>query len=198
MIKKPKRFKDKYNPYTLNKDDNNDTYTVSFKDCFGKQVVVRVSVEVYELMNQFELDDKSVKNEYDRHIEHSELYESTLHKRMTNAPKPADESLLKEIESDYLRCAIRTLPKIQERRLLLYYFEDKTLCEIALMEGCSKVAVKYSLDAALANLRKILNREASCGWEYHSMETIAITEKPGCFQQPVRMHHYMLIFYKEQ
>ena len=44
----------------------------------------------------------------------------------------------------------------------------------------------------------IINREASCGWEYHSMETIAITEKPGCFQQPVRMHHYMLIFYKEQ
>lgn len=41
---------------------------------------------------------------------------------------------------------------------------------------------------------EIINREAAGGWEYHSMETIAITEKPGCMQQPTTVNHYMLIF----
>ncbi|MDE7445925.1 MAG: DUF4177 domain-containing protein [Lachnospiraceae bacterium] len=43
----------------------------------------------------------------------------------------------------------------------------------------------------------IINREATNGWEYHSMETISVTEKPGCFQQPIATYYYMLIFVKE-
>lgn len=44
----------------------------------------------------------------------------------------------------------------------------------------------------------IINRETAGGWEYHSMETITVTEKPGClFQQPVSLNYYMLIFEKE-
>lgn len=31
----------------------------------------------------------------------------------------------------------------------------------------------------------IINREANGGWSYHSMETITVTEQPGCFQQPI-------------
>lgn len=42
----------------------------------------------------------------------------------------------------------------------------------------------------------IINQEATGGWEYHSMETITVTEKPGCFQQPVPVNYYMLIFVK--
>ena len=44
----------------------------------------------------------------------------------------------------------------------------------------------------------IINNEVKNGWEYHSMESIAITEKPGCFQPPVTTYSYMLIFYKEE
>lgn len=44
----------------------------------------------------------------------------------------------------------------------------------------------------------IINREAAAGWEYHSMETLSITEKPGCFQQAIPAHHYMLIFEREE
>lgn len=44
---------------------------------------------------------------------------------------------------------------------------------------------------------EIINREAAGGWEYHSMETISVTEKPGCMQQAVPINYYMLIFVKE-
>ena len=43
----------------------------------------------------------------------------------------------------------------------------------------------------------IINNEAVGGWEYHSMETITVTEKPGCFQQPIPTNYYMLIFVKD-
>lgn len=43
----------------------------------------------------------------------------------------------------------------------------------------------------------LINREATAGWEYHSMETITVTEKPGCFQNPIPTNYYMLIFVRE-
>ena len=56
---------------------------------------------------------------------------------------------------------------------------------------------KGDTQAAFNLFAQIINREAAGGWEYHSMETITVTEKPGCFQQPVPMNYYMLIFEKE-
>lgn len=52
-------------------------------------------------------------------------------------------------------------------------------------------------NAAFNLFANIINNEAKGGWEYHSMETITVTEKPGCFQQPVPCIYYMLIFVKE-
>ncbi len=51
--------------------------------------------------------------------------------------------------------------------------------------------------AAFDSFAQIINREASGGWEYHSMETINVTEKPGCMQQATSANYYMLIFVKE-
>ena len=51
--------------------------------------------------------------------------------------------------------------------------------------------------AAFDTFANIINREANNGWAYHSMETIGVTEKPGCFQQPTTVNYYMLIFEKE-
>lgn len=52
--------------------------------------------------------------------------------------------------------AINSLNSIQKDRIKKYYFEDKTLQEIADEEGCSPRAVKYSIDHAIENLRKKL------------------------------------------
>ena len=45
----------------------------------------------------------------------------------------------------------------------------------------------------------LINAEAANGWEYHSMQTITVTEKPGCFlqQNAVSSVYYMLIFVKD-
>ena len=44
--------------------------------------------------------------------------------------------------------------KFKKRRLIKYYFYDKTYEEIANEEKCSKRAVKFSIDIALGKISK--------------------------------------------
>lgn len=53
---------------------------------------------------------------------------------------------------------------------------------------------KGNTQAAFDLFADIINREAAGGWEYHSMNTITVTQKPGCMQAPVSLDYYMLIF----
>ncbi len=57
---------------------------------------------------------------------------------------------------------------------------------------------KGDTQAAFNLFADIINNEASAGWTYHSMETITVTEKPGCFQQAVPINYYMLIFERDE
>ena len=70
-------------------------------------------------------------NEYDRHIEHSEIFENNLESRALNKQIPTDEIVENKINNEKLREAIQELPKIQRERLKKYYFENKTFEEIA-------------------------------------------------------------------
>ena len=56
---------------------------------------------------------------------------------------------------------------------------------------------KGDTQSAFTMFADIINREAEGGWEYHSMETITVTEKPGCLRQAVPLNYYMLIFVKD-
>ena len=56
---------------------------------------------------------------------------------------------------------------------------------------------KGDTQAAFNSFAALINNEARNGWVYHSMETITVTEKPGCFQQPIPMNYYMLIFVRQ-
>ena len=53
-----------------------------------------------------------------------------------------------------LHKAIATLPEVQRRRLLLYYFGNMTYQEIAKLEGCKHPAVMKSVKAAIETLKK--------------------------------------------
>lgn len=67
------------------------------------------------------------------------------------------------------------------------------------VSGPKSISVnKGETQSAFDLFAEIINREAQGGWEYHSMETITVTENPGCLQQAIPVNYYMLIFYKEQ
>lgn len=154
MAKLPIRNRSNDNPYILGYDENKKTYTVEFVD--NKKVMhkIAISVEVYNAFDSFELEDVSQIHKYQRHIEHSEVYDETLNARAVNKTLGVDEIVEKKLLNEELKKAIQELPIVQRNRLKKYYFENMTYEEIAFEEHCSKVAVKYSIDIAIKNISK--------------------------------------------
>lgn len=156
MDKRPKRRKDKYNPYTLETVDNK--FYVSFTDSNKIKQRVEVSQEVYDCFDEYELIDISAMNEYDRHIEHSDLLESTLENRSWNKEIPLYDVVEKKYISKEVRQAINTLPAAQRQRLIKYYYNGKNYQEIAEEEGCEYQCVQRSVYRAREKLkRKLIN-----------------------------------------
>lgn len=149
----PKRKKDKLNPYTLSIENN--TYYISFTDGQGSFHKLEINMELYNAFNSFELDDISQINMSSRHLAESDMNEELLSHRIADPSEPVDDHVYRRIMYQELHKAIAQLPQIQRRRVLLYYFGGYTYEQIAQMEDCTKRAVKFSVDAALKNLREI-------------------------------------------
>ena len=152
--RRPKRRKNKDNPYTLTIRDGR--YYVSFKDGQRIEREVELTEQQYLLFNEFELEDKKEANERERHYEQSEQTESSLYFRSERADEHMEDDILDSIEKDKLREAIQTLPKVQRRRVVMYFFEELTYDEIAVREGCTKMPVKRSINLALEKIKKFL------------------------------------------
>ena len=72
MQKHLNRNKDKYNPYTLDIDEETNTYIVEFKDTKNIIHRVEVSEKVYEAFDRFELEDISQIHKIKKYIERNE------------------------------------------------------------------------------------------------------------------------------
>lgn len=152
--KRPKRRKDKYNPYTLTEKE--DKHFLSFWDGQGVWQEFQITRELFEAMNRFELDDLSILNEWDRHYEHSELTEGSLYDRAAMLPESVEETVFRNLRYEALYKAMEQLPETQRRRLVLYYFAGLTYAQIADKEGCKYQTVQESIYAALKKLKKLL------------------------------------------
>lgn len=150
--KHPNRKKDKHNPYTLMIVEGR--YYLSFKDGRGVMQNIEIEKVLYDLFNRFELEDISYLNRVSRHIEHSELTESSLNDRAFYKEESLEETVSRSMEYEQLHKAISKLPETQKHRLLLYFFGELTYEQIAELEGCTKRAVKFSIDLAIEKLKK--------------------------------------------
>lgn len=154
--KHPKRRKDKYNPYTLHITDGR--FYLSFRDGTGALHEMEIDRTLYETMDAFELDDLSYLNEWDRHIEHSDLSEETLEQRMWKVSPSVEETVYRTMQYEQLYRAIDRLPKAQRRRLILYYFCDFTYEKIAEIEGCSVHSVYVAIERAKEKIKSFLKQ----------------------------------------
>lgn len=152
----PKRRKDKYNPYTLAVIDGR--FYLSFRDGQGQAHCMEIDCAMYTLLDSFELEDLSYLNEWDRHIEQSELSEATLEQRMLKLPCSVEDTVYQSIRYEQLHRAIDRLPKIQRRRLILYFFYDFTYEKIAEIEGCSVHSVFVAIERAKEKIKIFLKQ----------------------------------------
>ena len=153
---RPKRRKDKYNPYTIFEKDGQ--YYVSFKDGQGVSHKLEISKVLYDTFDSFELSDLVYLNVVDRHIEQSEVWENTLNMRAMKKPDSMEEIVFRRFQAEKLHKAISELPEKQKKRLILHYFQELTYVEIAEREQCSTRAVEYSIHGAIQSLKKFFEK----------------------------------------
>lgn len=154
-VNRPKRRKDKYNPYTIFEHDGK--FYVSFKDFQGIKRSLEISKELFDVFNEFELEDLATLNEWDRYIEHSELTEESLSQRALNKQESVETAYEHAFECFQLKKVISELPEKQRRRFEYYYFQEMTYLQIAEKEGCTLQAVAKSIAAAENKLKKFLD-----------------------------------------
>ena len=156
-MNRPKRRKSKDNPYMLKELGNNE-YTISFFNGRNELVVLNIDEKIFRTFDRFELDDLKQLNEIDNHrdfrtINNSEENENIIYNTISNSSKSVEEIVEDKIINEELYNAINSLNDIQKDRIKKYYFENKTLEEIAKEEGCSARAIKYSIDAGINNIK---------------------------------------------
>lgn len=161
MVIRPKRRKDKDNPYTISFNDIDNIYIVSFKDGSSKNNEVVVNKEIYDFFNAVELEDLHQLNIKERHIDFrtidgSEEMDNIIFNKMKDRYVSIDEDLInKEIDFE-IKSAINMLSDIQKNRIIKYYFMNKTEEEIAIEENVSQVAIHKSIKDARNKLKEIL------------------------------------------
>lgn len=87
-----------------------------------------------------------------------DLTENSLNDRVFYKEESLEETVSRCIEYELLHKAISKLPETQRRRLLLYFFGELSYEQIAKLEGCTKMAVKGSVDIALKKLKKLFEK----------------------------------------
>lgn len=157
MDQRPKRNRDKDNPYFLHSDEKNDIYIVQFSNG-DSQYNIEISKDLfYEFDNIERYEARKI--QYDkRYLEQSYQTDISLYNKAINKPLSVEDKTIKDIDYKKLNRAIGTLSKMHRRRILLYYDYNLSLSEIAEIEGCSKVAIKYSIDVALKQLREYFEK----------------------------------------
>lgn len=87
----PKRRKDKYNPYSIYRNENGDCF-LSFKDGEGIEHHFQIDPTLFSMFDQFELEDLSYLNVVDRHMEQSEQSDASINERAVWKPETVEES----------------------------------------------------------------------------------------------------------
>lgn len=115
-----------------------------------------ITEELYDAFNSFELEDLSYLNVWDRHMEQSEIWESTLNERAVDVQVSVEDIVMRNLQNEKVHRAIGMLPEVQKRRIKMYFFDGMTYEEIAVKEKCKHPAVVKSVKAALEKLKNIL------------------------------------------
>lgn len=149
MAERPKRRKYKDNPYTIDIENN----IITFNDSTNTFRCIKVSKEIINNMDKNELEDKHFMNQDERYKEQSELNEISLYKRAIKEEESIEDKIINNELKNAVRKAVQKLPEKQKRRVILYFFFNKTYKEIAEMEGCAIMSIKDSIDVAFKKLR---------------------------------------------
>jgi len=117
---------------------------------------VVVSKTVYDALEELRLQNRHLRNQDKRHIEHSALSDEALYERASNKPETIEETISDKLFIKQVLAAIKQLPITQARRFVLRNILGYTYPEIGRVEGCGARSAKESVDLATKKIRRLM------------------------------------------
>lgn len=152
---RPKRYKEIDNPYTLESIEKDELYFIKFKDENGEHLVT-VTKEVFDVFDESEKYENNMMSKNSRHLHKYELSDEALSNKMINNQISIEEMIINDIMKKKVHEAINELPEKERIRVYKYYFQNKTLDQIAKEEKVYKSTIKRSIDKSLEKISKKL------------------------------------------
>ena len=146
--------------YTLHKEivGGFTHYYIGYTDEQGIFQESQVTRNVFAAYLRFGKNERNLRRWDERHKEKSDLIETTLHKRAFCLPQSMENQVIDAERNERLWQTIAELPEIQQRRFILYHKYGLTYEQIAEQEGCTKRAVKFSVDLAKEKILRKLKK----------------------------------------
>lgn len=117
-----------------------------------EQQTVEVSDEILQLLQEFKREDKRQEMWNYRHRTPFSI--EVIEDYIADETVDIDGGYIRRIDEELLCRAVGKLNPINFRRLRMYFFEVKTMAQIAEIENVSHIAVSKSIKRALLQLRK--------------------------------------------
>lgn len=114
----------------------------------GQAVSVKVSMEVYEYLEQSDRKTENLAHEQRRHWDGREFDEYIIATEGMEGYRETPEQYICCMETlNELMTILDTCTEVQRHRFLLYILDGLSLAEIGKLCGCSKYAVRDSIEA---------------------------------------------------
>lgn len=140
--------------YKLEYNENTNKYYISFHDSVGKECEIETEKEIFDVYMKSKQEYKKIKNQYDRHEEHSEQTENNLHQKTSINRKSFEDIIINKLMYSDLRKVVRELPIPHNKRLEMYLFKELTVQEIALKENRKERTIRYSISKGISEIVK--------------------------------------------
>lgn len=115
----------------------------------GQIISVEVGIEVYEYLDEADRKGENLSHEQRRHWDAREFDECIIFAEGRSCYCQSPEQIILRRETmQVIREALMCCTEHQRQRFLMYALEDMSCAQIAVLYGCSKVAVHYSIEAA--------------------------------------------------
>lgn len=144
--------------YTLEYNENENKYYISFIDSARKECKLEIEKEIFDIYMKAKKAYIKIKNETSRHIEHLDLSEEQLYNRSISNIESTEDKVIKNIEKQKVNEALKELTDIQLRRMELHIINEITIRDLAKLEKVQKKQIQKSLELSFKKIKNFFEK----------------------------------------
>lgn len=140
--------------YTLEYIEDEEKYYISFIDSANNECRIEINKDIFDTYMKSKKAYVKIKNETSRHIEQLNLSDEEIYIKSAKTEDNTEEIVIKEIEKEKMKQALKELTETQCRRIELHIVNNITVRDIAKLENVQKSQIQKSLKLGLKKLKK--------------------------------------------